>query len=87
MPGYCGPFIASSPHLEKQAFDVQRSDYCFLGAEAVNGLQHSDIATSTLDAILIGQALFDKRIVESVAENVTTFHNNYIFCRFLAGAT
>nr|CCA16141.1 conserved hypothetical protein [Albugo laibachii Nc14]CCA25102.1 conserved hypothetical protein [Albugo laibachii Nc14] len=62
-------------------------DYCFLGAEAVNVLQHSDIATSTLDAILIGQALFDEAIVESVAENVTSFQDKYIFYRFLAGAT
>lgn len=62
-------------------------NYCFLGAEAVNVLRHTEIATSTLDAILIGQALFDEGIIESVAKHVTTFQDKYIFYRFTTDAT
>jgi hypothetical protein len=54
---------------------------CFLGAEAVNIMRDLRIGKSHIDAVLIGQALLDEKIIEPVAPNVTTFQDRYVFYR------
>lgn len=54
---------------------------CFLGAEAVNVIRELRIATSLIDAVLVGQSLLDDGIVEPIATSVTTFQDKYVFYR------
>ncbi|KAE9010156.1 hypothetical protein PF005_g11030 [Phytophthora fragariae] len=48
---------------------------CFLGAEAVNVMREMRIATSLIDAVLIGQALLDEGLIEPIATTVSTFQD------------
>ncbi|GMF43676.1 unnamed protein product [Phytophthora fragariaefolia] len=54
---------------------------CFLGAEAVNVMREMRIATSLIDAVLIGQALLDEGLIEPIAATVSTFQDKYVFYR------
>ncbi|TMW56575.1 hypothetical protein Poli38472_006585 [Pythium oligandrum] len=54
---------------------------CFLGAEAVNVIRELRIGTSLIDAVFIGQAMLDEKIIEPIATNVTTFQDKYVFYR------
>ncbi|OWZ23786.1 hypothetical protein PHMEG_0001282 [Phytophthora megakarya] len=54
---------------------------CFLGAEAVNVIREMRIATSLIDAVLIGQALLDEGLIEPIATTVATFQDKYVFYR------
>ncbi|RLN64267.1 hypothetical protein BBJ29_004488 [Phytophthora kernoviae] len=54
---------------------------CFLGAEAVNVIREMRIATTLVDAVLIGQALLDEGLIEPIATTVTTFQDKYVFYR------
>lgn len=54
---------------------------CFLGAEAVNVIRELCIATSLIDAVLVGQCLLDEGIIEPLAPGVTTFQDRYVFYR------
>ncbi|GMF12746.1 unnamed protein product [Phytophthora lilii] len=54
---------------------------CFLGAEAVNVIREMRIATSLIDAVLIGQALLDEGLIEPIATTVSTFQDKYVFYR------
>ncbi|KAL4087326.1 hypothetical protein PRIC1_013220 [Phytophthora ramorum] len=54
---------------------------CFLGAEAVNVIREMRIATTLIDAVLIGQALLDEGLIEPIATTVTTFQDKYVFYR------
>lgn len=54
---------------------------CFLGAEAVNVMRELRIATSLIDAVLIGQSLLDEGLVEPIATTVSSFQDKYVFYR------
>ncbi|EEY57755.1 uncharacterized protein PITG_00328 [Phytophthora infestans T30-4] len=54
---------------------------CFLGAEAVNVIREMRIATTLIDAVLIGQALLDEGLIEPIATTVSTFQDKYVFYR------
>lgn len=54
---------------------------CFLGAEAVNVIRELRIASTLIDAVLIGQCLLDEGVVEPIATTITTFQDKYIFYR------
>ncbi|EGZ15974.1 hypothetical protein PHYSODRAFT_509842 [Phytophthora sojae] len=54
---------------------------CFLGAEAVNVMREMRIASSLIDAVLIGQALLDEGLIEPIATAVSTFQDKYVFYR------
>ncbi|KAG1711027.1 hypothetical protein DVH05_013745 [Phytophthora capsici] len=54
---------------------------CFLGAEAVNVIREMRVATTLIDAVLIGQALLDEGLIEPIATTVSTFQDKYVFYR------
>ncbi|RLN97968.1 hypothetical protein BBJ28_00022948 [Nothophytophthora sp. Chile5] len=54
---------------------------CFLGAEAVNVIREMRIASTLIDAVLIGQALLDEGMIEPIATTVSTFQDKYVFYR------
>ncbi|KAG7387753.1 hypothetical protein PHYPSEUDO_013758 [Phytophthora pseudosyringae] len=54
---------------------------CFLGAEAVNVIREMRIASTLIDAVLIGQALLDEGLIEPIATTVSTFQDKYVFYR------
>uniref|UniRef100_K3WG84 DEP domain-containing protein n=1 Tax=Globisporangium ultimum (strain ATCC 200006 / CBS 805.95 / DAOM BR144) TaxID=431595 RepID=K3WG84_GLOUD len=54
---------------------------CFLGAEAVNVIRELRIASTLIDAVLIGQCLLDEGVVEPIATTISTFQDKYIFYR------
>ncbi|CAI5703157.1 hypothetical protein KXD40_003878 [Peronospora effusa] len=54
---------------------------CFLGAEAVNVIREMRIATTLIDAVLIGQALLDEGLIEPIAATVSFFQDKYVFYR------
>lgn len=54
---------------------------CFLGAEAVNVIRELRLATSLVDAVLVGQALLDDKLIEPITANVATFQDRYVFYR------
>ncbi|CAI5746693.1 unnamed protein product [Peronospora destructor] len=54
---------------------------CFLGAEGVNVIREMRIATTLIDAVLIGQALLDEGLIEPIAATVSSFHDKYVFYR------
>ncbi|TDH65646.1 hypothetical protein CCR75_001323 [Bremia lactucae] len=54
---------------------------CFLGAEAVNVMREMRIATTLIDAVLIGQALLDEGLIEPIATTISTFQDKYVFYR------
>ncbi|GLD99375.1 hypothetical protein PINS_up008094 [Pythium insidiosum] len=54
---------------------------CFLGAEAVKVIRELSITSSLIDAVLVGQALLDDKLIEPIAATVTTFQDKYVFYR------
>ncbi|KAJ0401874.1 hypothetical protein ATCC90586_003482 [Pythium insidiosum] len=54
---------------------------CFLGAEAVKVIRELSITSSLIDAVLVGQALLDEKLIEPIAATVTTFQDKYVFYR------
>lgn len=60
---------------------------CFLGAEAVNVLRELRIATSLIDAVLIGQAMLDEALIEPIASSAAgSFQDKYVFYRLTKAA-
>lgn len=60
---------------------------CFLGAEAVNVLRELRLATSLIDAVLVGQALLDEKLIEPIASSAAgSFQDKYVFYRLTTAA-
>ncbi|EQC25432.1 hypothetical protein SDRG_16698 [Saprolegnia diclina VS20] len=59
---------------------------CFMGAELVMALREMKIATSTIDAILVGQSMFEDQLIAPVDPHTSSFQNRYTMFRLVTTA-
>ncbi|KDO35665.1 hypothetical protein SPRG_18827 [Saprolegnia parasitica CBS 223.65] len=59
---------------------------CFMGAELVMALREMKIATSTIDAILVGQSMFEDQLIAAVDPRTSSFQNRYTMFRLVTTA-
>ncbi|OQR90359.1 hypothetical protein ACHHYP_05600 [Achlya hypogyna] len=59
---------------------------CFMGAELVNTLREMKIATSVIDAVLVGQSMFEDQLIAPVDPLTTSFQNRYTMFRLVTTA-
>ncbi|KAF0770714.1 hypothetical protein AaE_002555 [Aphanomyces astaci] len=54
---------------------------CFLGSELVTALKEMKIAMSTIDALVVGQSLFEEQLILAIDPDTTDFQSKYTMYR------